>query len=257
MRRSLVMLPTLTNFRDIGGYRGLDNKKVKKYLIYRSGEINHLSSEDHQAFQTDYHIQTIFDFRSDSEREERPNEAFDGVTTYALDILKGMTHSVGLDDLKEEATEINPDAFMLEAYRAFVMDDEARKGYKVFLETIVELDTAFIFHCFAGKDRTGFAAALILSLLGVSELDIYHDYLLTNRLREKANNKLIETMAREGASKEQLAMFKIAMEVKLEYLAESFNKIKEHYGTVEQYVLNGLQVSPDTIAKIRAKYLEN
>ncbi|MGX7030717.1 tyrosine-protein phosphatase [Vagococcus zengguangii] len=251
------MLPTLTNFRDIGGYRGLDNKKVKQALIYRSGEINHLSPEDHQSFQDEYHIETIFDFRSDSERDERPNENFDGVTTYAIDILKGMQRSVSLDDLKEEATQTRPDAFMLEAYRAFVTDPSARAGYKQFIETVATLDKPFIFHCFAGKDRTGFAAALILSLLGVSELDIYHDYLLTNLMRKKANNKMIETMAREGAPKEQLEMFQIMMEVKHEYLAESFAQIKQHYGTVEQYVLEGLDVSPELIAQIRAKYLED
>ncbi|MGX6961511.1 tyrosine-protein phosphatase [Vagococcus xieshaowenii] len=251
------MLESLTNFRDIGGYRGLDNKKVTQHLMYRSGEINHLTKEDHQAFLEDYHIQTIFDFRSTSEREERPNELFDGVTTVAIDILKGMEQSVGMADLKEEASQKHPDEYMLDIYRAFITEPSAREGYKEFLETVATLDTPFIFHCFAGKDRTGFGAALILALLGVSELDIYHDYLLTNKLRKKANNKLIETMAREGMPKEQLEMFRIMMEVKYEYLAESFAQIKEHFGTVEQYVLEGIGVDAATISQIRNKYLED
>ena len=251
------MLSSLTNFRDIGGYRGLDNKKVKSQLIYRSGEINHLTAEDHQAFQSEYHIATIFDLRSDSERKERPNETFEGVTTVPIDILKAMNQSVGMDDFKAEATQKHPDEYMLEIYQAFITNPSAREGYKLFLETIADLDSPFIFHCFAGKDRTGFGAALILSLLGVSDLDIYHDYLLTNKLRKKANNKLVETMAREGIPKEQLEMFRTMMEVKYEYLDESFKQINEHYGTVENYVINGLGVSKETITKIQEKYLES
>lgn len=247
------MLKTLTNFRDIGGYRTDDHKKVKKGLIYRSGEITDLSKEDHQAFEDTYGIKTIFDFRSESEIEERPNQLFEGVTTIHIDILKGLAgKSTSQEDLMNGKADA--DEYMTSIYREFIHTPSAREAYKEFLEDVAVLNGPFIFHCFAGKDRTGFGAALILSILGVSKLDIYHDYLLTNDLRKKANDKMMEQLVKQGMDRTQVAEFRKMMEVKAEYLDASFSEMEKEYGTLENYLIKGLGLTQETIKTIREKY---
>lgn len=248
-------MKTLTNFRDIGGYETQSGRKIKKNLMFRSGEISRLSKEDHQAFEYDFGIQTIFDFRGEDEKLKSPNDSFDRVKTVDLDICKDSNgNSASMEDLIRGKTD--PDTYMKSLYRDFIFTDSSRKGYRTFLEHISELETPFIFHCFAGKDRTGFGAALILSILGVSKSNIYHDYLLTNRLRQKANDRLLGEMKKTGANNEELEMVRTMMEVKPDYLDVSFNEIEENYGDIHHFIKDGLDVTKDVVDKIKWQYTE-
>lgn len=145
---------------------------------------------------------------------------------------------------------------MYQLYRDFVTTESARKGYAAFLTEIAQDTQPFIFHCFAGKDRTGFAAMLLLSLLEVDEEQIMSDYLETNRLRAAANQQMIEEMAKNGASLEQQAGVKTMLEVKADYLYTSLEEIHKQYGDVMGYVEKGLGLSYKLVEKLQNDYTE-
>lgn len=249
------MMKTLVNFRDAGGYQTKGGKTVKKSLIYRSGQISQLSKEDHQEFENKIGIRTIYDFRGEDEREKTPNDLFTAVKTVNLDISKDSDgNSASMEDFVNG--EQDADHYMEILYRDFILTNSAREGYRVFLEDIVASDDPFIFHCFAGKDRTGFGAALLHSLLDVPKTEIYHDFLLSNIQRKTANDLIIEDMRSKGLSDKQLKKIRTMMEVKTSYLDASFEEINQNFGSMENFALDGLKVAPSMLETLRYKLTE-
>lgn len=248
-------MKTLVNFRDIGGIKTQDGKEVVTGKLFRSGEIVNLSEEDKKEFTETYGIKTIIDFRGEQEVVERPDDTLPGVSYLNIDIMrdsKGNTSS--FDDLVE-ATQSSKEQ-MEKIYYDIVTTESGRHGYKEFLETIVKDDEPIIFHCFAGKDRTGLGAALILGLLGVSEEDIKRDYLKTNEQRREANAQIVAELRAKGMTEEQLEEILVMMTVDLSYLEVARDAITENYGSLEDYVYNGLGVEPSVIAKLKQLYLK-
>ena len=248
-------MKTLVNFRDIGGIKTQDGKEVVTGKLFRSGEIVKLSEADKKEFTDTYGIKTIIDFRGEQEVSERPDDSIPGVSYVNIDIMrdsKGNTAS--FDDLvavKESSKEQ-----MEKIYYDMITTESGRHGYKEFLETIAEDDKPIIFHCFAGKDRTGLGAAFILGLLGVSEEDITRDYLKTNEQRREANAQIVAELREKGMTEEQLEEVLVMMTVDLSYLEVTRSAITENYGSLEDYVYNGLGVEPSVIAKLQQLYLK-
>lgn len=253
--KKVESMQSLVNFRDLGGMSTSQSRVTRPHAMYRSGEITSLTPDDYRDFQTRYGIQRIFDFRGDGERRQRPNMSFPHVKTFAIDISKDSgDHSGSLESLV--SSRENAENYMYQLYRDFVTTESARKGYAAFLTEIAQDTQPFIFHCFAGKDRTGFAAMLLLSLLEVDEEQIMSDYLETNRLRAAANQQMIEEMAKNGASLEQQAGVKTMLEVKADYLYTSLEEINKQYGDVMGYVEKGLGLSYKLVEKLQNDYTE-
>lgn len=247
-------MKTLVNFRDAGGLTTKTGQSVKTGKIFRSGEIVNLSPEDHQLFTDHYGIKTIFDFRGESEIVERPDDQFEDVEYINLDIMKDATGSnASQKDLLEPT--FSADKQMTQLYRDLILIPSSQKGYQTFLEKIASDGQPFIFHCFAGKDRTGVGAALILEILGVNQEDIFTEYLLTNKLRWEANQKILDEVAKQGGSPAQLKEIEGMLSVKKEYLAEAYATMNEHYGSPVDFVKTGLGFSEGDLADFRKLYL--
>ena len=133
---------------------------------------------------------------------------------------------------------------MRETYRDFVNHNAATFGR--FLKHLLEQPTPQVFHCTAGKDRTGLAAALILTALGVSQADIWKDYLLTNQLY-KRNSTGVTTLSPDVA--------KIVWEVQESFLKASLEVIEKDHGGMTNYLEQALKLSPAALQKLRATYL--
>lgn len=247
-------MKTLVNFRDAGGIKNEAGQTVVKGKIFRSGEIVGLSASDRQLFTETYGIETIFDFRSKSEITERPDDTFTGVHYENIDIMKNVPGpTASLADMENAATEA--DEHMRTIYNEMVTSPSCREGFSQFLKGVAATDAPFIFHCFAGKDRTGMGAALILEILGVSREAIYTDYLATNEQRKEANANMLAEMKEKGASAEQLAAIGVMMTVKAEYLDVAYQQMGEHYGSPLAFIQEGLGLSATELATIRSKYL--
>lgn len=125
--------------------------------------------------------------------------------------------------------------------------------YKPFFQELLKMpDTdALLFHCTAGKDRTGIGAALFLHALGVSDEIVLQDYLATNEYRKAENEKMVKMMTQFGI-KEQVARDMAG--VKPEYLIATVKAIMQQYGSVDQFMTEELGLKADDIALLKKKY---
>jgi len=137
-------------------------------------------------------------------------------------------------------------ALMQETYRDFVNHNAATFGR--FLKHLLEQPTPQVFHCTAGKDRTGFAAALLLSALGVDRATIEHDYLLTNQLY-KRDNRL------EGSGHPHV--MKVLWQVQPEFLHAAFEAVDTQHGGMQDYLHGAIGLSPQELAALQRLMLED
>lgn len=247
-------METLVNFRDLGGYN-TPQGKVKKGKFFRSGEPVELSEQDTKDLQEVYKIRYIYDFRQAKEVDERPDDELENCTYVHLDIMKDIKQTASLKSFGENNQD--PDQAMKDAYESIVESPTSQALYKTFLESIYACeDDAILFHCFAGKDRTGLGAAFILKILGVSEEDIKEDYLKTNKMREVANTLILEEYRQTGASEEKLKSMEIMLYVKGEYLEYVFQLIETKFGGFHNYMTNYIGLSESFIENMKQRFVE-
>jgi Protein tyrosine/serine phosphatase len=249
----------ITNFRDIGGITTRLGK-IKEKRLLRSGELYQLIDGDIRILQDEYDLKLIIDLRSHIEASEHPDSEVAGTRYLHLDVMADLDNgNTSFARLLAQLDLANVDTHMKRVYRDIILDDHASQEYGNFMREIADLASgSALFHCFAGKDRTGLGAALLLDTLGASKDDIYADYMLTNTMRKDANAAICEGAAKQyNLSAEQTEALRQFLLVKEEYIDETYRVIEETYGSTEKYILKGLKVSPETLDKIRAGYVDS
>ena len=247
-------MKSLTNFRDLGGLKTTCGRKVKLNKLLRAGELSKLHPEDKTNL-LDRGLKLIIDLRSSPEISSRPNDVIEGTDYLQIDVLGPSGPS--LEELLHQMNPENSDAFMYDVYQNLITSPLAVAGYKEFLKACLRnVEGALLFHCMAGKDRTGFAAALILKILGVSDEDIYEDFLKTVEARRLANDKIVDSFRQKGLGQEQLEALAIVFSVKKSYLETAFKAIAEKYGDFQAYVMDGLGFGEAEIEQLKMIYLE-
>ncbi len=205
-----IPLATVANLRDLGGWRTTDGRQVAYGVVFRSTDLNKLSEPDRAALET-LGVATVYDFRSVAERTTEPDVTLDGVQQVALDVLADAPHAV-----PGNLTEVLSDPAMLAAarselggrgvrdlmegsYQQLVTLPSALSSYQRFFRGLLgDHPAPALFHCTTGKDRTGWAAASLLTLLGVPVEDVYREYLLTNDQLIPALEPIVTAFARAG-----------------------------------------------------------
>ncbi|KRN57543.1 protein-tyrosine-phosphatase [Carnobacterium divergens] len=248
----------VTNFRDLGGLKTEDGKTIKHRKLLRSGDLSNLSSQTVNELINDYKLATIVDFRREFEIQQSPDTKIPKAAYINLDILGKMgAKNSSLEDFARLKSIDAVDNHMKEVYTDLILNPGAQEGFKEFMEIIVANKTgSTVFHCFAGKDRTGYAAALILALLGVPEEEIMNDFLLTNTERKQANDQLLDTFRDKGMDEEEIAALSTALYVKPAYLDYAFSLIKDQYETVLNYAEQALDFDKEKVSQLRSLYLE-
>ncbi len=252
------MLEKPENFRDLGGIPGQDGRRVAPRRLLRSGELVGLTRGDIETLADEYTLRCIIDLRGEGERNGRPDDGVPGACYHSIDIMRDMgVHAPSAGRLDELMTHPDSmDNFMRMSYELMVTDPEAQAGFRRMVELLAALDEgACVIHCFAGKDRTGVAAAVLLTILGASREDILADYLKTNELRAEANRMMLERARREGADEAHLAGIATALGVKQQYLEHAYYVAHREYGSFENFVREGLGVDDLTAARMQQLYL--
>ena len=247
----------LANFRDLGGFTGADGKITKTGVLLRAAQPVGLPAEEITCLIEDYSLRTLIDFRSSAETEAEPVDALPGVRYIQIDIMEKENENAaskgshwGAENGEEMARN------MANLYETLVREEFVRAQYRLFVHTVLDApEGAVLFHCFAGKDRTGLAAAILLTMLGVNEIDIMADYMRTNERRVAANALLLQQMRASGRSEQGLEIFEVALNVREEYLQRAFDTAAELYGSFEGYIREGLQLTDGDVARLREKYL--
>lgn len=228
------------NYRDLGGIRNAEGKYIKWGKILRSDDLHNLTDSD-LKYLSSIPLISIVDFRTEDEiktaADKNPSTVIDN---YKLSISPGNLMTA------KDMTSMSPEEinnFMFDMNEILVTDSSIISQYKSFFELLQnESDTPLMFHCSAGKDRTGMGAALILFSLGVDEETIMNDYLLSNvYLADKYSEYITK-----------YPHLKPLFEVQSQYLQSGIDKIKKEHGSVENYLINILNVNID---KMKALYL--
>jgi len=256
-----IMIATVPNLRDLGGWPTPDGH-VRYGLLFRSAEFSNLHGDDAAAFAR-LGIRSVYDLRTHAERARQPNQLPAGTEYVVLDILKDSSQAgaaqlltVLADPKAAEAMLGGGKALTLfeQSYREIVSLPSALAGYRQFFSAIAgEEHTPAVFHCTTGKDRTGWAAASTLLLLGVSTDDVFADYLLTNDQLLPALQPVLDQFRSIGGDPELLMP---VVGVRKEYLETALDEMRKRYKTVDGYFSQGLGLDAATIGKLRVRFTE-
>jgi protein-tyrosine phosphatase len=233
-----------SNFRDLGGYPGRDGRMVRWRQIFRSNHLGHLTEADIEVLRP-LGLKSAFDFRGTEERAEAMCAVAE-IAVHSLPIEPTVTAELrsrlaaGGPVLPADALEV-----MRDSYRNYVHQNTL--SYRALFAHLLEDRAPLVIHCTAGKDRTGFACALILHALGVPEDVIAEDYLLTNRFyRHPTTSSDLPDDVRQ-----------VLGSVESSFLAAAFDAIGADYGDLESYFSDGLGLGAGDRARLEARYLES
>jgi len=262
-----IDIPGLINFRDLGQYPALDRKgrwrKVKSHLLFRAGHFFEAGDEAHKAL-ADRHILHGVDFRSETERHKKPGRFADSHQPFILELPldpgSGATFVQALLRLHQPGRPLDGVAMgqvMCEVNRSLVTDHA--ESYRKFFDFLLSRNTTpMVMHCASGKDRTGVAAALLLSALGVERNVVMKDYLLTNhcldvnhhvaRAIAEYNAQYVDIMSPEALT----AMF----EVRQEYLDAALDQIDTRFGGMKFYLREQMGLNDIRLEQLQHYYLE-
>jgi len=248
------------NFRDLGGFIGFGGKKVKKNSLYRSGEPTNLNPEEMASMRDSLGIETMIDFRGVSEVQDRPISKVDGINYKQFNVLSKQMkqqHDVGFEHWIKMLMPGDARRYLLdEVYIDLVLSDEAQASYRCFIDSLLATEGATLFHCHIGQDRAGWAAVIILKILGVSDEDIMEDYLATIDATNQTNKKIVEKFKKHGLNGNQLLELEDLISIKATYLQTSFAVVDRIYQSFDNYLQQALHVTPEEIATLRDLYLE-
>lgn len=253
----------IVNFRDLGGIPAAGGKCVAPARLLRCAELSNISRETSLYLQEVYQVKNIVDFRSEAERKHAPDHEVTGACYRTLNFFPDMD-ATGENSIvkgnQQQLSKIQSHeqvyAKMKELYASFVTGAAPRAALREFLLILQNTEEgATLFHCTAGKDRTGVSAAVILHILGVGREEIMKDYLATNAMRREANHRTLEKMRSQGAAEEMLKIVETALCVEKEYLEIFFAAAEQEYGSFDRFITEGLKVGDEEQEKLREMYL--
>ena len=245
--RSITLQGT-TNFRDLGGYAGADGRPLRWRTLFRSDHLADLTAEDLHALQT-LGVTRSVDFRG---AEERVAHGYDWpqIAQHALSIEPTVVQrAFAMIHQGHQLTAQDTVGLMQDTYRGFVVDNADR--FATLFRMLLDSPQPLVFHCTAGKDRTGWAAALILLALGVSRDVVRDDYLLTNQLYRRP-----AALAAKAAQSVPQEILDVLWRVQMPFLDSAFALAEERYGNMDRYLAEALGVGHAERAQLASMYLE-
>lgn len=246
---------TIHNLRDYGGYRSTDGRQLRRDVLFRSGHLSDAGPEELAKIDT-LSLQSMIDLRGDRERHEHPF-VLPVSASYRLHHAQGgmedAPHLSGRFAYMKDVAEVR--AAMTDFYGQMPFIPECQDAFRIYLGALAQNGGPSLVHCFAGKDRTGFAVALVHTLLGVHADDRMADYLKTNETGEARIEAGIAAMRSKHGIDINESAFREVMMVRPEYLESVFQALDDSAGGSRQYVLHTLKLPEAAIDSIRQHYL--
>ncbi|WP_367296035.1 tyrosine-protein phosphatase [Levilactobacillus yonginensis] len=226
INKTLIPLVGAYNARDLGGYQTADGKwQIRPKRLIRSSNLNGLTNGDKKVLSHDYHVTSIVDFRTPGQIDYEPDQPVPGATSTELSILG--PHAFG-DSSKHPTLSGDFSGDGSFYVQRLEFGYPAVNGYHEFLNKLLTNSQATLYHCSSGKDRTGIATVLVMSILGMSEKTITDDYMQSNE---------------------------VGGHVEAAWIKEYFSEIKSNYGSMTNYITTLINFTPAQQAKLRSMYL--
>ena len=243
----------IDNFRDLGGITLTNGFVIRDNMIFRSGELTNLSDSD-KAELDKLGIDYIFDLRSDEEVIYKPDYVPAGATYYNIAAARSRGKMVVQPDSVVKLIPVwLPSGFsrgvfrlrFRHLYRKFPFDNPAYR--KIF--EVMDEGKKFLFHCTAGKDRTGVASMLILLALGADLDTVKKDYMLSNFYRQESSKKYVEQFSQYKHYKKYRKILPMANNVEMGYFDTCYKKIIRKYGTVKNFLFKQYNIDEERISR--------
>ncbi len=271
MEHKDIKFDGIVNARHLGGMIGCNGRRVKDNLLFRCGDLFAASDADVEILEKDIRISKVFDFRTHYEVGNAPDRALEGAENIHLSIINtngemwnllkpqpGDTTSLQ-DRLLQYVLSGSAAVLANGFYIPFVTDDVSQINYNKFFRHIIDNDSksnAVLWHCSQGKDRTGLATAYILSALGVSREDILEDFEHSNAAYTSELTSVKQLVIDSGKGELELEIVQGLFGVNVKWFKEALDYIDTHYGGMDAYLHNQLNLSDSDIDILRDRYLE-
>ena len=269
MESQTLGLEKVDNARQLGGYYTQDGRKVKANMLLRSGKLINATEDDIAKLTDTYNLGTIVDLRTTSEIEQAPNPTIDGVEDIHVRILNedtptdansaAMTKIYGSDPVDALIGMATDGTLSDDMYITTINSESAKKGFAEFFQILLDNEEgkAVLWHCTGGKDRTGTAAVLLLSALGVDEDTILDDFALTNEFLKSKIDYMGAEAAKKTDDQEIIDGVRTLTGVSRDFMKKMIDYLTDEYGSVENFIIEELNVSKDDIVKLQDMYLES
>lgn len=240
----------IINFRDLGGIKTTEGRTVHKKCLYRCGELEKASDRDMQRLAQELKIRCVIDFRDPREAEERPDRDVAGAVYRNFPALPPMVQP---KDRMKQGSAPDMENIFPGIYRDLAESRESIAAYQNFFRLLLSAEGApLLWHCRQGKDRTGIAAILLLTALGVSREDCIREYLLTNDYMQPR----YELYCRQESDPWKRRMMELITFVREDWLAEYLQIVDERFGGPENYLREVIGLSGDMRQRLKDTYLE-
>ncbi|SCC02794.1 tyrosine-protein phosphatase [Gilliamella intestini] len=254
---SIVPIKNGVNFRDLGGIKTMDGRKIRSGLLYRSGEFSRITDDEQAFLSNELKIHYILDYRDQDELARFPdnlwhNANYINVPANPLNDTVTASLTTELETTSLTLKQKSPYDFMITLYQLLPFNNAA---YRQLVSILLNSEgQPLVQHCAVGKDRTGIGVALVLFALGVSEEEVMQDYLLTEQLlhdfREEILNQYKSKLTPEDFEKQ-----KMIFAAKKEYLTAAITAIKQRYNTIDNWLAQEYQLDNNNRKTLQNIYL--
>ena len=248
----LIELPGTINLRDIGGYHTRDGHTIRKHKLYRSGLITYMP-EAVQQHLLEIGLNTDIDLRQPTDRSKAPDVELPGVAYHNLSLYPFADHPHFMMKFRL-ASKAAHFTLARDSYRYMATDPRTAKMLRKVIQLLVQNETgATLFHCFAGKDRTGVVAMLIEGLLDVPEKVAHQDYIVTNDI-------LMDRFTGDQAAADLPMTNRMVMGMNSQPADDSYfeavQTVVKQYGGWPAYAKEHLDLTDSDIKDLKRLYLE-
>lgn len=244
------------NFRDLGGYETTEGSRVKSGVIFRSGNLSRITDSDKEMLR-ELGIKNICDLRDNDEVQNHPDPVLDEITWHHIPLIKDeevVRQPGDLNQFESKLINSKPGEMLLSLNREMISNTvEFRKIFQILIDNPTN---PMLFHCMAGKDRTGVVAALLLSALCVPREAIEEDYLYTNNVLEEIERGF-SAIGYILPSHIDQEIIRAIYEARIEYIRAFFDEIEQKFGDVEVYLSKGIGLSEEDLRLLRKHLLES
>ncbi|MDH6250640.1 protein-tyrosine phosphatase [Chryseobacterium sp. H1D6B] len=252
-----IKIKKVNNFRTLENIKNSEGKTLKKGLIYRSGHLHKLKKRSFDTFHK-LGIKEIIDLRNPKEISKKPDQLPDHIIykKYSAFDDQGDQLTQGRKlVLKGKVNASDADKRMLDFYREYVTENP--EMIKKIIIDVLESDQPVLYHCTAGKDRTGITTALILTILKFDKETIYNEYLLSNNFRKDIIMKRLKLAHNLHFiyPKMDLKVLEKLSWVERNYLDAAFDEINKKYGSMDIYIQQVLGISENKREEYIRKFM--
>ena len=263
MTDRMIPFEKLSNFRDLGGLPTMDGHRIRYGKLFRGGNLYGASEADIQKLAD--MIDLVVDLRTEGEILEKPDPKIPGAENLHLPVLQTITEGVSREkDADQHSFErfmADPDAalnYMVKTYEHVALSSFALDQQKLLLLRLLEpREKGVLWHCTAGKDRTGIFALIVEEILGVSRDVIIEDYLLTNQGNYEVVEQLVQFLASKSDvdREKSIPALRIMFGAREEYVLAFYREAERLYGGFNSFMETALGVYQEMRDKFRKIYL--